>query len=232
MTNPIVSVVIPVFNGERHIRQTIQSVLEQTYRPLEILVIDDGSIDGTEKVVKGIAGQLRYFWHDNRGSAASRNRGVAESRGEYIAFVDADDLWHREKIEKQICYLETHHTFELCITHIENFWSEEVSMDQRPDTGRPNSMPGFSFSTLVGSRTGIELVGPLNEHLKHADDTEWFLRARGNGMAVGVLPEILVRRRLHLSNESRVKAGQSGNEYLDLIHKKIKQMKGSTRNSS
>jgi glycosyltransferase involved in cell wall biosynthesis len=230
MTGPIVSVIIPVFNGERHIRHTIQSVLEQTYRPLEILVIDDGSTDGTARIVNGFAGQIRYFWHENRGSAASRNRGVAESRGEYIAFVDADDLWHREKIEKQIRYLKTHSTIELCVTHIENFWSEEVPMDQRPDTGRPDSMPGYSFSTLAGTRSGMERVGPLKERLRHADDTEWFLRAREKGIAVGVLSEILVRRRLHLSNDSRVMAKQSGNEYLDLVHDKIKQMKSSRKN--
>lgn len=227
----MVSVIIPVYNGERHLCQTIQSALDQTYRPLEILVIDDGSTDGTAEIAKKFSGQVLHFRHDNCGPAASRNRGVAESGGDYIAFLDADDLWHQEKIEKQISYLKRHRVCELCVTYIENFWSEEVPEDQRPDTGRPDSMPGYSFSTLAGSRSGIERVGPLKEHLKHADDTEWFLRAREKGVAVGLLAEILVRRRLHISNISRVNAENSGNEYLDLIYKKIQQRKSSARNS-
>jgi glycosyltransferase involved in cell wall biosynthesis len=232
MTKPSVSVVIPVYNGEKHLHQTIQSVLEQTFRPLEIIVIDDGSTDGTAAVTKEFSKQIRYFQHDNRGTAASRNRGVAESEGDYIAFVDADDLWHREKIEKQMNYLTHHHTIEVCVTYIENFWSDEIPEDQRPDTGRPDLMPGYTFSTLMVSRPGIEQVGPLKEHLKHTDDTEWFLRAREKGVAVGILKENLVRRRLHLSNQSRISADRSSNEYLDLVYKRIKQMKDKTGNHS
>jgi hypothetical protein len=144
--------------------------------------------------------------------------------------LDADDLWHREKTEKQMRFLNQHNDCEICVTHIENFWSDEVPVDKRPDMGRPYCVPGFNFSALLASRSGFMRVGFLKEDLKHSDDTEWFLRARDMKVAVGMLPEILVRRRLHLSNRSTIKSVESGDEYLDLVHKKIHQMKGRTQN--
>src|SRR5213594_664427 len=87
---PYVSVIIPVFNGERYIRQTIESVLAQTYNNFEILVIDDGSTDGTAGIVKSYENKLRYIRQPNRGASQARNQGIRLSQGKYIAFQDAD----------------------------------------------------------------------------------------------------------------------------------------------
>src|SRR5438552_12366709 len=90
---PRVSVIIPVFNGERYIRQTIESVLAQTYQDFELLVIDDGSTDGTAEAVKEYEKNLRYVRQGNGGASKARNQGIRLSQGEYLAFQDADDLW-------------------------------------------------------------------------------------------------------------------------------------------
>jgi len=107
---PDISVVIPAFNSANFIGGAIQSVQEQTHRPLEIIVIDDGSTDGTERLVRALAGPVGISYHrvDHGGAARARNAGVAGARGEWIAFLDADDLWYREKIARQHDEIRAH----------------------------------------------------------------------------------------------------------------------------
>jgi len=102
--NPTVSVIIPTYNRAHLVGRAIRSVLNQTYQDFEIIVVDDGSTDNTEEVVKGFNDdRIRYIWHDeNRGGAAARNTGIKAAQGEYIAFLDSDDEWLPEKLEKQV----------------------------------------------------------------------------------------------------------------------------------
>ncbi|NEK55550.1 glycosyltransferase, partial [Rhizobium leguminosarum] len=102
---PLVSVVIPAFNASRYIERTLRSAGRQTYRNLEIIVVNDGSTDDTAKVVEKMAladPRIRMLSTANRGVAAARNTGIQESTGRFVAFLDADDLWHQTKIEKQV----------------------------------------------------------------------------------------------------------------------------------
>ncbi len=99
---PLVSVVIPAYNAAAFIERALQSVLAQTWRSFEILVIDDGSTDATASLVQAMNGPIRYVHQDNAGASAARNRGIAESRGEFIAFLDSDDEWMPERLEKTI----------------------------------------------------------------------------------------------------------------------------------
>jgi glycosyltransferase involved in cell wall biosynthesis len=101
---PTVSVVIPAFNSACFIAGAIQSVQEQTFRAAEIIVVDDGSADDTEKVVRALSGPVTISYQrvENGGAARARNAGVRRARGEWIAFLDADDLWHRDKLERQL----------------------------------------------------------------------------------------------------------------------------------
>jgi len=99
---PTVSVVIPAYNAERYIGETLESVLAQTYRDFEVVVVDDGSTDGTREIVRGYGEPVRLVEQPNSGPAAARNRGVREARGEFIAFIDADDLWLPEKLALQV----------------------------------------------------------------------------------------------------------------------------------
>jgi glycosyltransferase involved in cell wall biosynthesis len=105
MASPRVSVVIPVYNGERYLEDTLRSVLSQTYRPMEVIAVNDGSTDHTQQILERFAREderLRVVGTENRGLALARNRGIEESTGELVAFIDADDLWHREKIARQV----------------------------------------------------------------------------------------------------------------------------------
>lgn len=102
----MVSVIITVYNGEKYIKQAIESVLSQTYKDIELIVIDDGSIDTTKEVICNYP-NIKYAYQDNRGEGAARNYGVSLANGEYIAFLDADDLYKKDKIQKQINVLES-----------------------------------------------------------------------------------------------------------------------------
>lgn len=99
---PKISVIIPTFNSGKYIKEAIESVLRQTYKDLEIIVCDDGSTDDTKKVLERYSEKIRYFFQKNNGPAAARNKGIEHAKGEFIAFLDADDEWLPEKLELQI----------------------------------------------------------------------------------------------------------------------------------
>jgi len=102
MSGPVVSVVMPAYNAERFVGEALDSVLKQSHRRLEVIVVDDGSTDGTGARVRGYGDQVQYIQQINAGAGAARNRGLEAATGDYIAFLDADDLWRPEKLEVQL----------------------------------------------------------------------------------------------------------------------------------
>lgn len=110
MSNPLVSIIMPTFNSERFLKETIESILNQTYTNWELLITDDGSTDNTIKLIKDYQAfekRIHLFTlSENSGAAIARNNGIKFSKGEYIAFLDSDDLWHPKKIEKQLHLME------------------------------------------------------------------------------------------------------------------------------
>src|SRR5690349_3602213 len=103
---PKVSVIIPTYNRAQFIARAVDSVLEQTYKDFEIIVIDDGSSDNTQEILKAYEGKIRYVYQQNKGISAARNRGIQEAKGEYIAFLDSDDVWKPEKLSVQVAILD------------------------------------------------------------------------------------------------------------------------------
>lgn len=117
---PAVSVVIPLYNAQDVIRETLKTVLNQTWKDYEIVVVDDGSNDGSGHIVQEFGDKVRYVRQENGGVAKARNRGIAESRGRYIALLDHDDLWEPTKLEKQIAVLESRAEVGLVITQVKH----------------------------------------------------------------------------------------------------------------
>ena len=104
---PLVSVIIPAYNASRYIVSTIQSVLNQSYRYLELIIIDDGSKDNTAELVKTFTDErIQYFYQLNQGVSVARNTGISKAKGDFIAFLDADDIWRSENLEVKLNYLK------------------------------------------------------------------------------------------------------------------------------
>jgi len=218
MNKSLISCIIPVFNGERYLKEALDSILAQTYRPLEIIVADDGSTDGTATVVSGYGDQIRYMFQANAGPSAARNLGLSAVEGEFVAFLDADDLWRKEKLALQMVRFEIRPELDLCVTMVQNFWVSELHQEEEQFRKHRimQPVPGYSSVTLLARRMLFEKVGEFNDSLRHADDTDWFLRAVEQGVAMELLPDVLVYRRLHQTNRSRRFSAASREEYLAL----------------
>jgi glycosyltransferase involved in cell wall biosynthesis len=223
MSGPLVSCIVPVFNGERFLAEALQSILDQTHQPVEVIVVDDGSTDDTPSVVAAFGDRVRYFHQNNAGPAAARNRGIEESRGEFIAFLDADDLWEKTKLERQLDRFSQIPELAYSVTLTQNFWEEEV-MDEEARLvhhRRSRPVPGYVTHALMVRRDWVEKTGGFDASLNHGDAADWFQRAEAAGAVGELLQEVLVRRRLHAGNRSRTMAKRSRDEFLLLLKRRL-----------
>ena len=115
----LVSVIIPTFNRSKKLKRALESVISQTYPHKELIVIDDGSTDDTKEILKNFS-EASYFWQENRGVSAARNLGIEKARAKWIAFLDSDDSWQRDKLEKQIQALQEASEYKIC--HTDETW--------------------------------------------------------------------------------------------------------------
>lgn len=219
MKSPLISCIVPVFNGERYLGEALESILKQRYQPLEIIVVDDGSTDGTAAVMDHYPGKVCLLRQANAGTAAARNFGLNAAKGEFVAFLDADDLWHPEKLERQMARFQTSPELDYCVAHVQNFWVPELIEEERRfrDHRISKALPGYSTGTLLARRDLFDTVGWFNATIRHADDTEWFLRASEHGATMELLSDVLLYRRLHQNNFSRLRASNSRDQYLQVL---------------
>jgi glycosyltransferase involved in cell wall biosynthesis len=217
---PLVTCIVPVYNGEAFLGEALDSIVAQRYRPIEILVIDDGSTDGTAGVTAVTReAHVRYVRQDNAGGAAARNRGIVLAQGEFVAFLDADDLWPPEKLDRQVARFAARPELDISLAHVQNFWMQDVALERIRLGGHRRTQPvaGYSAGTLVTRRQFFSRLGLFEAAMRHGDQTEWFVRAREFGAVIEMLPDVLLQRRLHANNESRHKAQASHAQYLDLL---------------
>ena len=198
---PLVSVVIPVFNGERFLREAVESVLAQKYSPLEIIMVDDGSTDGTADVARSLPETVRYLHQTNQGPAAARNRGIEHAQGSLIAFADADDLWPEDKLALQLPYLMRDPAAEIVMGRIQQVLLSETGAE---DFGEP------AFSVNLGSaiirKSVFERVGLFDETMRYSEDVDWFMRAREGGAAIVTIDAVTLLYRQHDQNMTRGKS--------------------------
>jgi glycosyltransferase involved in cell wall biosynthesis len=203
---PLVSVVIPVFNGERFLREAAESVLAQKYAPIEILIVDDGSTDGTENVARSLPENVRYLHQTNKGPSAARNRGIEHAQGTLIAFADADDLWPAAKLDLQLPYLIKDPATEIVMGRIQQVRLAETvhGQIQAEEFGEP------AFSVNLGStiirKSVFERVGMFDETMRYSEDVDWFMRAREAGAAIKTIDAVTLFYRQHDENMTRGKS--------------------------
>jgi glycosyltransferase involved in cell wall biosynthesis len=228
VSRPLVSCVVPAFNSERYLREALDSILAQRYRPLDIVVADDGSSDGTAAVASGYGANVRLVTQPTAGPAATRNLGIRSSRGDFIAFLDADDLWHPEKIERQMASFERRPELGVSTTHIQNFWIDELSEERERlrDDPRARPMPGYVTMTMVARQSAFERVGLFDEALWHTDAGDWFVRAAQAGVIIDMIPEVLAYHRMHFTNLSRRFGDDSRAEFVQMVKRSLDERRG------
>ncbi|MGM0494333.1 MAG: glycosyltransferase family 2 protein [Armatimonadota bacterium] len=222
--DPTVSAVIPAYNAAGTVERALASVLAQTSdRIIEIIVVDDGSDDGTAEVVRGAYPDVKLIQQENAGASAARNRGVREARGEYVAFLDADDEWLPGKIETQLEYAREHPGVVLWgCDFVEVPPGEGTSKEVRTaGTGAVNMVcfrdlfPGGKFPAWANTpgwllpRARYLALGGLDERLPVAEDRDFLMRLTGRGFTLAVVGEALVRVHVRSDSLSRSQAAQS-----------------------
>jgi glycosyltransferase involved in cell wall biosynthesis len=205
MPGPLVTCIIAVYNGERYLGEAIDSILAQTYQPLRVVVADDGSTDRTADVAAQYATRIIYLHQSNHGYAAAKNLGLSAAQGDFVAFLDADDLWHPEKLERQIARFRERPELDLCFTRYENFWMPELADEERRYQGHALSKPqsSWSISTLVARRAVFEKFGDFHDGTRGIENMTWFLRALEQGATIEVTDDILLSRRFSVESFTR-----------------------------
>jgi glycosyltransferase involved in cell wall biosynthesis len=203
VAEPQVSIIIPTYNRAHFLPDAIESVFAQTYRNWELIVVDDGSTDNTKEVVEKYGSRVRYFYQENKGPGAARNLGIRQARGEYIAFLDSDDMWMPEKLERQVRLFEREPDVGLagCGCYYVDEGGTVRGAEQAPYTIDHKDMQ--VRCALVGStdaamarRVCFEEVGLFDESLLRCEDWDMWLRI-SKRYTVKCIRDPLVKIRVH-----------------------------------
>ena len=202
MSNPLVSVIVAVRNGERFIASAIRSILNQDYRPVEIIVVDGHSQDGTAAIARSFE-HVHYVFQQNQGIADAYNLGIDATHGEIIAFLSHDDLWLPGKLSRQVNYLLEHRQIQYTIAMMQYFLEPGAAIPpgfkkelfDGPRVGRV-------METLVARRSLFDAIGGFDSGMALAEDADWYARANDRNVPMAIMPEVLLHKRIHNANAS------------------------------
>jgi glycosyltransferase involved in cell wall biosynthesis len=218
----LISCIVPVFNGAAYLLEAIASIEAQTWRPLEIIIVDDGSTDETPAVIAALGDRVRSLRQDNAGPAAARNHGVEAALGNFIAFLDSDDEWLPEKLTAQMARFEARPELEMCLSQAEHWWLPELQQEAASMGPALNAASSAGWLPTALIRRGLfARAGMLDPTLKHMDSMEWLLRVRDVGGVSEILPEAYLRRRIHHNNLSRRRGGEDAEERLRIARTRM-----------
>jgi GT2 family glycosyltransferase len=206
-----VSVIIPTYNGERYIKQAVDSVLGQTYGDFEIIVVDDGSTDNTAERLRLYGDRITYLYQENRKLPAARNTGIRAARGEYLAFLDSDDLFLPHKLAAQARYLDERPDVGLVASgHQYVDEAGQLLQESRPWIGRPAiTLESILFGGLAPvhavllRRDWFDRVGGFDEQFAYCEDMDLWYRLALAGCPMVWEPAVVCQYRLHANNMSR-----------------------------
>ena len=212
----LVSVVIPAHNCEKYLAEAIESVIAQTCGSVEIIVVDDGSTDGSADVAATFA-SVQYHHQPQQGAAVARNRGAELAKGTFLAFLDADDIWMEDKLQRQLAAFEDHPELDIVFGMVHQFHSPELDEEQKRTIHcPPEPMPGYLPSAVMMRRDAFSRVGPFETNWQIGEFVSWYSRAKDLGLEMMMLPEVVTRRRLHTSNLG-VRKRQAHGDYARIL---------------
>lgn len=224
---PLVSVIVPAYNAEETLLETMQSVLSQTFTDLELIVVDDGSADNTVAIARSVKDpRVRVCSYPNGGAALARNRGIALSNGAFLSFLDSDDLWTSDKLEKQLNALQAN-------PEAGGAYSWTLIMDEKGENFYPGNCesyegdvyPHLLLSNFIGSgsnmlvrREASDTIGGFDTTLYSHEDWDYYLRLSRQWLFVSVSePQILYRKR----EDSVCSNFEVMEKYIFVLHKKM-----------
>jgi glycosyltransferase involved in cell wall biosynthesis len=205
MRQGLVSVVIPAYQAERYVGEAIASAQAQEGVEVEVIVVDDGSTDGTRAAVERHAG-VRYLRQANAGIGPARNAGVLVAEGEFLAFLDADDLWTEGRLARQVALLRADPSLDMVFGHAHQFADPEHAAEiARGVAFIAEPTAAYIAGTMLILRSAFERVGPFPSHLEVGEFVEWYLRAVDLGLSGRMDDQVVLRRRIHLANTGILK---------------------------
>lgn len=213
--NSVVSVIIPVYNGEKYLTEALESVLAQTYTNYEIIAVDDGSTDGSSTILAGYADRIKVIRQENRDVCAARNTGVRAAQGDYIAFLDQDDLWLPQKLAQQLRVFSAHPDADVVFTNLIKFTDaggQRVARDKHRRCMKLTDENTFKMlalknllmpSAVMARKTSLIKAGLFDESFKTCGDYQLWLRMAGQRMKFRYIPKPLTKYRHHAQNTAR-----------------------------
>jgi glycosyltransferase involved in cell wall biosynthesis len=214
---PLISVIIPVYNGDNYLAEAIESALAQTYEPAEVIVVDDGSTDTSAEIARGFSPRVSYCYQTNHGLGASRNRGTDEARGDFLTFLDADDIWVSDKLNRQMAAFKTDPTLDMVFGYVQQFVSPELSGSTKVKLDRDReTMPGYIASTLMVKEESFSRVGRFATNWRVGEFIDWYLKAKEIGLKSTMLPGVVLKRRLHTENMG-IRERDSRTDYVRIL---------------
>jgi len=215
---PSISAVIPAFNAVNYVAEAIDSVLAQTVSVWEVIVVDDGSTDNTFGVASSYGTPVKCVRQDRAGPGRARNRGVSQARGAFLAFLDADDLWLPDKLERQLAAFAADPSPEIVFGAVEQFicplvgesLTRRVRLPDQPQTG-------LVAGTMMLSSATFATVGSFDETLHTGEFIDWFARAKDLGLRIEALSAPVMRRRIHTHNKGLRDRDTYASGYLSVL---------------
>jgi glycosyltransferase involved in cell wall biosynthesis len=202
---PLVSVVVPLYNAERYVTAALDSIFAQDAAALEVLVVDDGSQDGSVAALAPFAARVTLLRQANAGPAAARNRALRQAAGEFVAFLDADDLWPAGRLAAQLAVMAAQPACAVVLGQVENFVSPELDAAEQQRLARSAEQTGtVHIGAMLVRRPTFELVGLFDETVRHGEFIAWWSRLQQLQLPVVTLAQTVLRRRLHQSNMTRL----------------------------
>lgn len=226
-TIPKISVLIPSYNSEKYIEDCLQSILKQSLRPYEIIVVDDGSSDQTVQVLLAYK-EVKVICQEKKGVSFARNTALAESIGEFIAFQDADDLWFVDKLKLQFEFLSNNPDIGLVFSKMKNFIDPTINDQSKTywEHFQKKNIDPIGLPSMLSRRSVFEIVGNFNTALPLGEDLDWFSRVEEAGIKKKIMPDLLARRRLHDSNTTLLPAEDQQAIRLKLIQSSLFRQRG------
>jgi glycosyltransferase involved in cell wall biosynthesis len=197
-----VSVIIPVYNVENYLAECIDSVLDQTFRNFEIIAINDGSTDGSMEVLEKYKDKVRIFNQPNQGVALTLNRGIAEASGDYIAFIDGDDLWKKDKLEIQVGILEDNPDIDITFAEMEQFLSPDLMHFSERFRFEKGPLGGFIRIVSLVRKTAFQQYGYFT-HVNFSEFIYWFSMIKEKGIRYNQTKHLVGFRRIRENSLSQ-----------------------------